>query len=80
MSLVYYNELAPDKKDQNNGDEKEDKEDDYAADEGNAAYEAHDGGEGHVGDGEENAEVAGENEDGCVVNYHMVIVTRTSCL
>ena len=33
--------------------------------------------EGHVGDGEENAEVACENEDGCVVNWHIVIVTST---
>ena len=30
--------------------------------------------EGHVGDGEENAD---ENEDGCVVNQHIVIVTST---
>ena len=27
---------------------------------------------------EENAEVACDNEDGCVVNYHIVIVTSTS--
>jgi hypothetical protein len=45
-----------------------------------AMHEAHDGGEGHVSDGEENAEVTGENEDGCAVNWHIVIVTRTSCL
>ena len=75
MSLVYYNELVPDKKDQNNGDEGEDErddddddDDDDDADEGNAVDEAYDGGEGHVSVGEENAEVTGENEDGCVVN------------
>ena len=27
---------------------------------------------------EENAEVACDNEDGCVVNYHIVIVTSTT--
>ena len=69
MSLVRYNELAPGEKDENNGEDGEDEWDDDAADEGNAADEAHDGDEAHVGDGEENAEeVAGENEDGCVVN------------
>ena len=81
MSLVRYNELAPGEQDENNGEDGEDEGDDDAADEGNAADEAHDGDEAHVGDGEKNAEeVAGENEDGCVVNQHIVIVASTSCL
>ena len=68
MSLVRYNELAPDQEDQNNVDEGEYEGDDDDADEGNAVDEAYDGGEGHASVGEENAEVTGENEDGCVVN------------